>query len=84
MCNSKQTSQWRPCRRLNDIWIRTGAFFSLHRPAVKNFEGSHEFEERLKKLSSDEPFFFLIKPANSILEVMIGMNVLTCVHIDHQ
>ncbi|CAH8570480.1 unnamed protein product [Schistosoma mattheei] len=37
-------------------------------PAVKNFEGSHEFEERLKKLSSDEPFFFLIKPANSILE----------------
>lgn len=39
---------------------------------MKNFEESHEFEERLKKLSSDEPFFFLIKPANSILEVRIG------------
>uniref|UniRef100_A0A5K4F6D0 Thioredoxin domain-containing protein n=1 Tax=Schistosoma mansoni TaxID=6183 RepID=A0A5K4F6D0_SCHMA len=37
-------------------------------PAVKHFEKSYEFEEHLKKLSSDEPFFFLIKPANSILE----------------
>ncbi|CAH8557576.1 unnamed protein product [Schistosoma turkestanicum] len=37
-------------------------------PAVKHFEECHEFEERLRKISSDEPFFFLIKPANSILE----------------
>ncbi|TNN13819.1 Protein disulfide-isomerase TMX3 isoform 2 [Schistosoma japonicum] len=37
-------------------------------PAVKHFKNIQEFEKRLKKLPSDEPFFFLVKPANSILE----------------
>nr|CAH8861343.1 unnamed protein product [Trichobilharzia regenti] len=38
-------------------------------PAVKHFEEKHKFEERIKQLDSDEPFFFLLTSTNSVLKV---------------
>nr|CAH8861333.1 unnamed protein product [Trichobilharzia regenti] len=45
------------------------AVFRFYRPAVKHFEEKHKFEERIKQLDSDEPFFFLLTSTNSVLKV---------------
>ncbi|CAH8569287.1 unnamed protein product [Heterobilharzia americana] len=37
-------------------------------PAVKHFDESYEFEKRIKQLSLDEPFFFLLDSTSSTLQ----------------